>query len=227
MFCPLCKNTVIEWTHYSKRPNAGCPHCGSAERHRLTALFFDNNKDIYTNFLHIAPERRLQSLFRDRSKNYICGDLYPKRYSDLNAVYLDATDISFENKSIDCIYASHILEHIIEDRKAISEMYRILKDGGKLLAMVPQKMSLTKSDEDYTINTPEGREKRYGQHDHVRYYGLDFSERLKECGFHIDIYYIKGQEKYIEKMKYDEKHLIDTDKEYNLSLSDILYVCTK
>ena len=119
-------------------------------------------------------------------------------------------------------------------------MYRVLKEGGILLAMVPQKLSLTKSDEDYTINTPEGRKQRYGQWDHVRYYGLDFSERLKECGFYIEIYYIKGQEKYIEKMKYDEKHLIDTDTDstydsipennrtkYNLKLSDILYVCTK
>lgn len=239
MFCPLCKNKVTKWRHIS-RPNVVCPHCNSLERHRLTALFFENNKNIYTNFLHFAPEKTLKRLFTNKSKNYICGDLDPKIYSDLNAIYLDATDIPFKNNFIDCIYACHILEHIIEDRKAMSEMYRVLKDGGILLAMVPQMMSLTKSDEDYTINTPEGRRQRYGQWDHVRYYGLDFSERLKECGFYIDIYYIKGQEKYIEQMKYDEKHLIDIDYDttggsipknnctkYNLNLSDILYVCTK
>jgi len=242
MFCPLCKNKVKNWLQYSSRPNVKCPHCKSAERHRLTALFLNNKKNIYSNFLHIAPEKTLQGLFKEKSKNYICGDLNPKRYSDLNAIYLDATDMPFGNNFIDCIYASHILEHIIEDRKAMSEMYRVLKEGGTLLAMVPQKMSLTKSDEDYTINTPEGRKQKYGQWDHVRYYGLDFSERLKECGFYIEIYYIKGQEKYIEKMKYDEKHLIDIDPDsnttvglipknnrtkYNLSLLDILYVCTK
>ena len=110
MFCPLCKNKVTKWLQYSSRPNVACPHCNSAERHRLTALFLKNNKNIYTNFLHIAPEKILQRLFKEKSKNYICGDLNPKIYSDLNAIYLDATDIPFKNNFIDCIYASHIFK---------------------------------------------------------------------------------------------------------------------
>jgi hypothetical protein len=122
------------------------------------------------------------------------------------------------------------------------EMYRVLKDDGVLLAMIPQKMHLDKTYEDPKIITPADRKKVFGQHDHVRLYGMDFSTRLKECGFYIEIYYIKGQEKYIEKMIYDEKHLIDsagnTDTmydlipknnrtKYNLNLVDLLYVCTK
>ena len=69
-------------------------------------------------------------------------------------------------------------------------MYRILKNDGVLFAMVPQKMYLTKSDEEYTINTLECRKQKYGQWGHTRYYELGFSERLKECGFYIEIYYM-------------------------------------
>ena len=226
-FCPLCDKEVAEWGDYSGRKNVSCPNCNSAERHRLASLFFKNKNIVYNDFLHIAPEKPLQKLFQEKSKNYICGDLNPERYSHLNAIYLDATDMSLKDNSIDCIYASHVLEHIIEDRKAMSEMYRVLKDGGVLLTMIPQKMDLIESDEDYTINTPEGRKKRYGQWDHVRYYGLDFSERLKQCGFYVEIYYgFKNQEKYIKKMTYDEKHLI-TDCSDRYNAKEIIYVCTK
>ncbi len=226
-FCPLCNKEVTKWGDYSARKNVSCPHCNSAERHRLTSLFFKNKNIVYNNFLHIAPEKSLQKLFQEKSKNYICGDLQPKRYSHLNAIHLDVTDMSLKDNSIDCIYASHILEHIIEDRKAMSEMHRVLKDGGVLLTMIPQKMDLTESDEDYTINTPEGRKEKYGQWDHVRYYGLDFSERLKKCGFYVEVYYYsKRQEKNIEKMTYDGKHLItDCSDKYNAK--GIIYACTK
>ena len=125
----------------------------------------------------------------------------------------------------------------------MSECYRVLKKGGVLMAMIPQRLNLEISDEDYSVNTPEGRKERYGQWDHVRYYGLDFSQRLKECGFHVSVYYThKNAEKYIEKMVYDDKYLLvvdsnDYDKEllatknhfskYNLSTTELLYVCKK
>tara|TARA_B110000008_G_scaffold95764_1_gene98306 strand:- start:46 stop:804 length:759 start_codon:yes stop_codon:yes gene_type:complete len=249
-YCPLCKKTVKHWLPYSSRKQVACPHCRSAERHRLTALYLSANKMFFDKLLHIAPERSLQNLFKSHSNEYICGDLDPHRYRDFNAVKLDATDMNnLKNDSFDCVYASHILEHIVEDRKAMSECYRVLKEGGVLIALIPQKFDLKISDEDYSVNTPEGRKERYGCWDHVRYYGLDFSERLKECGFHVSIYYIhKEAEKNIEKMVYDDKYLLvndsndsndsnDYDKEllgsrnhfskYNLNKYEFIYVCKK
>lgn len=229
MICSLCNNKIKKWSHIGKRQNVRCPYCNSAERHRLTALFLQIYNITYNNFLHIAPEFQLQTLFKKRSNNYICGDLEPKKYYKLNAIYLDATNMSFKNDSFDCIYASHILEHIIEDKKAMSEMYRVLKKNGTLITMVPQNFSLQITDEDYFINTPEERLLKYGQTDHVRIYGLDFSKRLQECGFYVTIYYIKSQEEYVEKMKYDDKKLLRIDNEniYNLNREDLLYICHK
>lgn len=242
MYCPLCEKNVIEWVKPNKGHNnlVRCPHCNSSIRHRLTYIFINNNKKInYDNFLHLAPEKQLHKIFKEKSKNYISGDLNPEKYSNLDAIYMDATELPFKNNFFDCIYASHILEHIIDDRKAISEMYRVLKDKGILITLVPQRYHLIKSEEDYSINTPKGREEKYGQWDHVRNYGLDFSERLKESGFYVEIFYaFKNQEEYIEKMIYDEKHLIIKNQDgsildekdrnnFNLKNGTIIYVCTK
>jgi SAM-dependent methyltransferase len=213
-FCPLCDTSVDCWEKYSKRAGVKCPHCGSAGRHRLTALYLKSKNPVYKNFLHAAPEAELQSLFGSKSKKYICGDIAPKKYSKLNATYLDLTDISFECDFFDCIYASHILEHIVDDIKAMKEMYRVLVKGGKLLTMVPQKMSLATTYEDSRITEPEDRLKAFGQHDHVRQYGLDFPERLKSVGFFIEMYTCT--------------ELSDVDRvKFNIPANCILYICTK
>jgi predicted SAM-dependent methyltransferase len=241
MECILCNNKITEWKTYSSRVNVGCPYCNSAERHRLTALFLKLENINYNNFLHIAPELPLQNIFKSYSNNYICGDINPERYKKLGAIYLDATDIQYKENYFDCVYASHILEHIIEDKKAISEIFRTLKPGGKLITMVPLLWNRT-TYYDPTIVTPEERKKAFGQWDHVRIYGTDFSTILKEQGFYIKVYYLKEKEKDIQKIFYDEKHIINIDNienntnvvipknnrtKYNLSVSDVLFVCIK
>jgi ubiquinone/menaquinone biosynthesis C-methylase UbiE len=45
-------------------------------------------------------------------------------------------DIAFPEGSFDTILCSHVLEHV-DDRKALGEMHRILRQGGLLLMMTP------------------------------------------------------------------------------------------
>lgn len=47
--------------------------------------------------------------------------------------------LPFDDNSVDCIYFSHCLEHIIEERHAfvLSEMKRVLKSDGILRVVVP------------------------------------------------------------------------------------------
>ena len=146
--CPLCGKNVKQWTDYYGRYNAACPHCGCAERHRITALYLNSIDTNFNNLLHVAPESWLQNKFKNITNNYIAGDINPSKYSDLSAVYLDVTDIDYDYGTFDCIYASHILEHITDDVKAMTEMYNVLTTNGKLLAMIPQKLTLGKTYED-------------------------------------------------------------------------------
>ena len=233
MICPLCNRNYQKGQFLpfgpTKRLFVACPTpgCFSAERHRFATLFLKNAHISFQRTLHIAPEKNMQILLKKMSKYYFCGDLEPNNFENMNCVFLDATNMSFFDNFFDLIYASHILEHIPDDRKAMQEMYRTLKPNGILLAMIPQKFT-EKTYENFTITEPDERTKHFGQSDHVRVYGLDFTKRLKEQGFHIIIYCHVSVVDQIENMIYDEKHVLDKEYDfYNLSKGEILYICRK
>lgn len=95
------------------------------------------------------------------------------------------TDIQYSDHSFDIIYCSHVLEHLPNDRKAMRELERVLKPNGWALLMVP--VTVDKTIEDPLETNPAERERRFGRHDHVRRYGLDFGKRLEEEGFKVDV----------------------------------------
>ena len=58
--------------------------------------------------------------------DYITADLE----SPLAMMKMDITTIPFEDNSVDVILCNHLLEHVEDDRKAMKEMYRVLKEDG-------------------------------------------------------------------------------------------------
>lgn len=54
----------------------------------------------------------------------------------------DAENLRFENNEFDLVYSFHVLEHISNPVKAISEMNRVLKDNGYLLMGTPNRKRL-------------------------------------------------------------------------------------
>jgi ubiquinone/menaquinone biosynthesis C-methylase UbiE len=100
-------------------------------------------------------------------------------------VAVDITDIPFAENTFDVILCSHVLEHIPDDRKAMSELYRILKSGGWTLILVPFDAERAETFEDSEIVDPKERTRLFGQFDHVRVYGHDFKDRLESVGFTV------------------------------------------
>jgi len=98
----------------------------------------------------------------------------------------DITNISFKDNSFDIIFCSHVLEHIEEDRKAMKELYRVLKPKGFAILQVPIK-NIENTFEDFSVKDPKEREKVFGQNDHVRIYGKDYKDRLIESGFNVKV----------------------------------------
>ena len=82
---------------------------------------------------------------------------------------------------------NHVLEHVLDDKKAMSELYRVLKKGGKAILQVPLDAEKEKSYEDHTIINPKDRNKHFGQYDHVRIYGMDFFNRLSNLRHYYTI----------------------------------------
>ena len=61
-----------------------------------------------------------------------------KNRPDIMHIQCDFTNAPFENDCIDFIYSLNVLEHIEDDTQTISECYRLLKDGGYCLFVVPR-----------------------------------------------------------------------------------------
>ena len=95
--------------------------------------------------------------------------------------------MSFNNDTFDLIICNHVLEHIIDDNSAMSEIYRVLKKDGIGILQVPIDKSLEKTYEDKTLVSKKQRAKHFGQYDHVRIYAMDYKDRLENNGFIVNL----------------------------------------
>lgn len=102
-------------------------------------------------------------------------------------VKVDITHLPFDDHDFDAVVCLHVLEHIPDDRRAMSEIFRVMKPGSWAIMMVPMDKSRPTTLEDPTIVSPQERLRLYGQEDHVRFYGADFTERLRQAGFTVTI----------------------------------------
>ncbi len=176
------------------RSNALCPYCQSTDRDRLVFLFLKNKTNIFTQkvkILHIGPEPSLYSVLK-RYKNiyYITGTKYSEGiyyHKDIDSI--DLLQLPFADGEFDMVICNHVLEHIVDDAKAMSEIFRVLNNHGKAVVQVPLSNTIEETYEDSTITDPKLREKHFGQFDHVRiYYGKDYKSRLENVGFKVQTY---------------------------------------
>ena len=186
--CPVCGRTYRKFLPYGrviKRENALCPGCLSLERHRLLWLFLKEKTNFFTaelKVLHVAPEYCFIKRFKALPKlDYITGDIE----SPLADVKMDIRDIPFGESEFDVVICNHTLEHVDDDHKAMTEFYRVLKPGGWAVLNSPINEKRETTYEDFSITDPAEREKHFGQRDHVREYGLDYTDRLAKAGFSI------------------------------------------
>ena len=128
--------------------------------------------------LDIAPARSVRSFLVPLvGSRYIATDLFEMPGISLRS---DLTKLGFADDSFDVIICYHVLEHIPDDGAAMSELTRILKPGGIAFIQVPRRRGIA-TDEDPTAPVEE-RVRRFGQDDHVRYYGDDLEQRLRTNG---------------------------------------------
>ena len=187
--CPVClHSSSFIAAGSTPRPLALCVVCGSLERHRLLMLYLRQRTNIFRDqlsVLHFSPERGIGGeLARQKNLKYATSWYEPDRPADY---HLDLTALALPDNSWDVMLVYHIFEHITEDRKAMREMFRALKPGGYAVVQSPTTDN-AETLEDPNIKTPEEKLARYGDADHVRYYGWkDFADRLTEAGFQVTI----------------------------------------
>ena len=100
----------------------------------------------------------------------------------------DIRDIPFGDACFDVIICSHVLEHVIEDIRAMAELHRVLKPAGWAILQVPMSNVMATTFEDASVVTQSDRKRIFGQADHVRIYGRDYGARLESVGFQVDTF---------------------------------------
>jgi len=164
-----------------------CPRCNSDIRHRLfyAALQHKENLSFQKLFynkriLHFAPEDMIRLNIQSRASQYITAD-FLRNDCDLK---LDMSCMpSVKNESFDIVIAFDVLEHVPDYLKAISEVHRILLQNGFAIFTVPQKDDLSVTYEDPEIVTAADRLEHFGQYDHLRIFGHDFTKTVENRGF--------------------------------------------
>ncbi|NLP58515.1 class I SAM-dependent methyltransferase [Lutibacter sp. B1] len=205
----------LPYGYEKQRLNVLSPSTLSLERHRLLWLYLKNETDFFTTqkkVLHIAPEQCFLKIFKkQKNLDYITADLY----SPIVDIKADICDLPFNDNSFDVILCNHVLEHIEDDHKAMSELYRVLKSGGLGIFQIPQDLNREKTYEDFSITSPEEKAKHFGQYDHVRIYGKDYFDRLRNVGFKV------------QEINYSKELTEEQITKYCLTKGEILPVCFK
>lgn len=198
-----------------QRENALAPASLSLERHRLLWLFLKRETEFFTKqqkVLHVAPEQCFYGRFRKmKNLDYLTADLD----SPIADVKMDIHNIQYPDDTFDVIFCNHVLEHVTDDKQCMRELRRVLKPGGLAIMQVPFERGRKVTDEDPSITDPEERIRRFGQYDHVRIYGTDYHDRLKEAGFTV------------KPVKYSEQLSEEEFKRYALMPGEVLYVGSK
>jgi len=189
--CPICSYNGI-FVDFNKKLKTTrryeyCPKCGSLGRHRLQWRVLDIVLPTITggntSALHFAPEKYFVARLRGAFESYKTSDLF-RRDVDIHA---DLCNLPMSNNSFDFIYASHVLEHIPDDRQAMREIYRVLKPGG--VAILPVPMNNKKETIEYDRAVPE-------EDGHVRSPGIDYFDRYRAIFDSVDVFssdYFSGE----------------------------------
>ena len=215
--CPVDGRSYRKFLPYGRihpRPNALCPGSLTLERHRLLWLYLQERTDFFEKpirLLHVAPEICFVERFERLPRiDYISADLD----SPWAQVKMDLHDVPFADNSFDVVLCNHVMEHVRDDMQCMREILRVLKPGGWAIIQSPT-YDLETTYEDPSIVNPKEREQAYGQDDHLRRYGHDYGDRLRQAGFMVT------EDDYV-------KHFSDEQiRYYALLPEELIYFCKK
>jgi SAM-dependent methyltransferase len=180
-WCTICRWHGVRYHGGERCESALCPRCGSIARDRflvacLAAGQVARRGTAKLKVLETSP--RLGPAYRSamgRWFDYTCSDLDERAHR--GQVRIDLQDIDLPDGSFDAVMSSHVLEHVPDTARALSELRRILTPDGSLHLQVPLLQGATTRP-----STPEF----HGDHTLVQWrFGWDILDAAEDAGFDV------------------------------------------
>ena len=120
----------------------------AASRGRSLAYYLTHHPELIRGkrVLHFSAEPELRAWIKERATSWSID----YRTSNIDGpdvdVHQDLTALT-DDGPFDLIICHRVLEHVMDDRKAIHELYRVVSKGGALSTSVPQSMHLSGTSE--------------------------------------------------------------------------------
>ena len=174
--CNICHWSGDEFIGPYHTEMATCPRCGSVARDRFLLFCFLSRRGYAKNLRVLETSPRMGAGYRSMMRRYF---KYTASDYDLSAhegdIQIDLQAMALPDSSIDILLTPHVLEHVPDTEKALSEIYRVLAPGGRMYLQVPLCYGSTQvpsTPEFHADNTPV-----------FFNFGWDLTDKLRAAGF--------------------------------------------
>jgi SAM-dependent methyltransferase len=155
-----------------------CPRCGSIGRDRFLHWSLRAGPALHGGERVLENSPRLGEPYRRAMARW-----FDYRTSDFDEsahkgqLRLDLQAIDLPDDSLDVVLSAHVLEHVPDTDKALSELRRVIAPGGRLLLQVPVLQGGT---------APPSAPEFHGDNTPVFWrFGWDLTGRLRDTGFEV------------------------------------------
>lgn len=176
--CNICGWHGTEFLGPAHCELADCPHCASIGRDRFLYWCWTQRVpyDRAQRVLETSP--RLDKRYRRRMSKlvrYTASDYDESAHKAM--IKLDLQDMDLPDNSIDTVLTPHVLEHVPDTERALSELHRVLAPGGSILIMIPMPQGVT---------GPPTEPEYHGDSTLVYWrFGWDLRDKLTAAGFDV------------------------------------------
>ena len=175
-WCNVCRWTGSAFLGTAHTESAECPQCESIARDRFLLWCFTSRSGKMRGTRVIETSSRLGGEYRAYMQRWFS---YRTSDFDLSAhrgdIQLDLQQIELPAASVDVILTPHVLEHVPDTDRALSELFRVIAPGGRMYLQVPLTRGQTAAPttpEFHDDNTPV-----------FWNFGWDLTDRLRAAGF--------------------------------------------
>jgi SAM-dependent methyltransferase len=179
-WCVLCGWRGEQFLGPPHSEAAQCPQCHAVGRDRFIYLCLHQRVPRRRRLRLLETSPRLGDDYRKamaRRVRYLASD-YDER-AHKASVKLDLQRLDLPDASIDVLLTAHVLEHVPDTDASLSEIFRVLSPGGRMLLQVPVGQATT---------APPPEPEFHGDNTPVFWrFGMDLTERLRKHGFQTSV----------------------------------------